>query len=145
MAITTYTTTTQAVTAFGVALRRDGVEVAEVKSIDGPQLAAEAVEATHLKSKNGFREYVGGIKDGGEITLTINFIMSNATHGAGAGILADWNADAVMPTVTWDLVWPNGSVWTFPAIQTGWSSGAEVDGILEAEITLQVAGAPTIV
>lgn len=52
------------------------VTVAEVVSIQLPALMREAVEATHLQSPGQTKEYIPGMKDLGEITLTLNWVPS---------------------------------------------------------------------
>lgn len=50
----------------------------EVIALSVPQVEIDEVEATSFDS-NGFREYIPGLKDGGEITIEGNYISGNAT------------------------------------------------------------------
>lgn len=50
--------------------------IAEVSSIDGPSLAREVIDVTSLDSTGGYREFIGGFRDGGEVTLELNFTLS---------------------------------------------------------------------
>ena len=52
--------------------------IAEVISIDGPGLDSDDVEVTHLSSPGGYREYKGGLKEPGEVSM----------GNAGAGSIA---------------------------------------------------------
>lgn len=49
--------------------------VAEVNSIDGPDLSRDTVDVTSLDSAGGYREYKTGFRDGGTITLELNFTI----------------------------------------------------------------------
>ena len=69
---------TQAIIAYGATVERsqDGTtytEIPEVKGVAVPQVQQEYVEATHLQSPNGFREYVKGLKDAGELSVPANY------------------------------------------------------------------------
>ena len=47
--------------------------IAEVMNIDGPNLQQETVEVTSHDSTDRWREFIGGLKDGGEISFGLNF------------------------------------------------------------------------
>lgn len=63
----------------------------EVTEISFPNIQADDVEVTHMKSPGKFREYIAGFKEGGECAVTCNWIDDNATditirtlHASGA-------------------------------------------------------------
>lgn len=59
--------------------RHDGadyVTIANVFGIDGPGFTREVVEITTYDSPNGYREKIGGLRDGGQITFSLNFQRS---------------------------------------------------------------------
>ena len=69
---------TQAIIAYGATVERsqDGTnweDIPEVKGVSVPQVEQDYVEATHLKSPNGFREYIKGLKDAGELSVPANY------------------------------------------------------------------------
>jgi hypothetical protein len=49
------------------------VRIPEVKGIAVPTITTEYPEVTSLDSANGFREYIAGLKDPGEISLTCGY------------------------------------------------------------------------
>ena len=49
------------------------VQIAEVVSISGPGMARESIEVTSLDSTDGFREKITGLRDGGTVSLSLNF------------------------------------------------------------------------
>lgn len=136
---------TEATPAMGAAMRRNGTEIAEVTNISGPSFSADTIEATHLKSPKYWREFIGGLKDGGEISFDLNLILANATHNAATGLLSTLAGSAAPPTDTYDLVFPDATVWTMRGIVTKYETGFEIDGKLEASLTVKVTGAPTLV
>lgn len=132
--------------AMGTLLRRNGVEIAEVTEIGGPSFSAEVLDITHLRSPNMWREKIAGLKDGGEVTLTLNFDPGNATHNAATGLLAGYAGAVAPPTDTYTLVFPDddATTWEFPAFVSGYEPTAAFEDKLTADVTLTVAGAPTL-
>lgn len=133
---------TLAVNAFGSTLDMDGVEVAEVTNIGGPSLSRNAIDATHHKSPNAWAEFIKGIKDAGEVSMDIQYVPTNATHNASAGLLSDFADDTTISV--WTLTFPDTTVWTFPGFLTGFEPGAPIDDKLTASVTIKVSGAPTL-
>ena len=111
--------------------------IANVTEIEGPEFERETIDVTAHDSPNGYREWLGGLKDGGEVSLTVNYDPGD--HDAIFDDLGD--------TVARDykVVWPGGiGNWAFKAFLTGFSPSAPIDDKLSAELTLKVTGAPTI-
>lgn len=50
--------------------------VAEVNSISGPSMSREIIDVTSLSSTGGYREFITGFRDGGEVTLELNFTIT---------------------------------------------------------------------
>ena len=73
--------------------------VAEVTAISGPGISRDTIDATHMESPDRFREFVGGLRDGGEVTVTLNL---NAKGTAFTNALTDINANA--PT-NYEMLW----------------------------------------
>lgn len=133
--------------AFGTKLKRGGTAgtaIAQVTNISGPGLTAETLDFTSHDSTAGWREFGQGLKDGGEITLDLNFDPAAATHkNASGGLLYDFEAGTA---TTYALVFPDSAttVWSFSAIVTGFEPAAPMDGKLSASATLKVSGQPTL-
>jgi predicted secreted protein len=47
--------------------------IAEVKSISGPDLSKEVIDVTSLDSTGGYREFIASFRDGGNVSLNVNF------------------------------------------------------------------------
>lgn len=118
--------------------------VAEVGSISGPSLTADLIDVTNHSSPSRFREYIQGLKDGGELTFDLNYQPTEATHNNATGVLGDWNTGArknyrlrfpTTPTVDWLL----------PIIVTNFEMNADVAEQLKASVTMKVVSAPTLV
>lgn len=129
--------------AYGVILRRNSVAIAEVTDISPPGLTRDTYEVSHHTSPNRWKEFRKGLKDGGEVTFTINYLPANSTHNASTGVLSDFADDVTVST--WDIVFPTtGSpVWSFPGIVTAFTPLAPRAEGMRADVTLKVAGQPS--
>lgn len=129
--------------AYGTALLRGAVEIAQVTSISGPGIALDTVDVTEHDG-NGWEELVPTILRSGEITLEIAYDPAEATHkNASGGLLYD----LVSRTSTaYTLTFPTtpAASWTFNAFVTGFEPSAPVDGALTASVTLKITGTVTL-
>lgn len=128
----------------GVSTGETFTTVAEVTNIGGPGIALEPLEVTSHSSTAGWKEFIGGLLDGGEVSLSINYIPTNATHDATTGLIADQVARTVR---NFQLVFPDSgtTTWSFSALVVNFEPGEPVDNALTAEVTLKVTGQPTLV
>lgn len=118
--------------------------IAEVTKIGGPKLGAEVLDVTSHSSTSGWREFIAGLLDGGEVTFTINYVPTNATHNYAAGLLKDFTNRTLR---NFKVVWPDSgsTTWAFAAIVKSFEPDAPVDGKLESQVTLKISGVPTLV
>lgn len=110
--------------------------IGNVTNVSGPEMERTALDTTAHDSPDGWMEHVGGLKNGGEVSLTLNF--DSAKH---AILLNDFeDADAR----NYRLAEPGGGMWTLAAVMTGLSPSWPVEDKQAAEATLQVSGKPTL-
>lgn len=135
-----------AIPAYGTLLKRDdgtGVftTVAEVKSMDGPQMEADIIDVTtHSSAALGaWREKIASLLNPGEVGFSINLIPASSGHKA---LLADFVGRTKR---NFKFVFPDIGLteWVFSGVFTKFAAKAETDGVLEAELTLTLTGAPT--
>lgn len=135
---------TAAITGVGTTLQRgDGASpevfttIAEVTTIGGPELSSEEVEVTSLDSAGGYKEFVAGLRDGGQITFDCNYIGSDAQQNA----IRD-NVGGT--TENYRIVWPFSPTvtCTVAAQVTGFTMNTEPNSAVTASITLKISGAP---
>ncbi|MFD0344007.1 phage tail tube protein [Streptomyces sp. NPDC127117] len=133
------------INGFGVALKRgDGAAtevfaaIADITNLTGPGLSRTTVDVTSHDSPNAYMEFVGGLKDGGEVSADINY--QPAVHD----VLVD-DLDDDEPR-NYKIVFPDEAktTWSFKALLTGFEPSAPYDDKLSASLTLKVSGKPTI-
>jgi predicted secreted protein len=108
----------------------------EQTAVNPPNLAADAIDATHSESADGYREFIGGLKDGGEVSLEMNYVPASTAETlilAGLGELDRYR-----------VVFPDGSYVTYDAILTGFEPNAPIDDKMSATATWKVSGKPTM-
>lgn len=123
--------------AYGTVVKRSGTTIIQAQDIQGPELTAEALDATAHDSTAAWREFVAGLIDGGEVAFTLFFDPDAATH---TSIRTDLVARLpVAHSVTFPDTTP--AVASFSAIVTRFKPMAPVAGMLTAEVTIKVTGA----
>ena len=55
------------------------VNLAEINSISGPGMTRDTIDVTSLDSTGGYREFIGGFRDGGTVQLAMNFARASLT------------------------------------------------------------------
>lgn len=141
---------TDAVLGHGAALKRGDGEspevftaIAEVLSISGPSLSRDVIEATNMDSTSGWREFIGGLKSGGEISFEVNYDPADATIDASGGLIDDIDATSA---TNYKLVFPDsGSTeWSFAGWLTGFETNIPHDDKMTASVTITLTGVPTL-
>lgn len=133
--------------AYGTKLKRGGTAgtaVAQVTNISGPGISVDTYDVTSHDSTGKWREFVSGLKDGGEISLDLNFDPAGATQKAAAGgLLFDMTAGT---STSYALVFSDSATtsWTFSAFVTAFEPAAPHDGKLSATCTLKITANPTL-
>lgn len=116
-------------------------EVAEVLSIDGPNLSQEAVKIGI--DANGANMYFGGALEGGEVNLELNFVPNDANQNASAGLLKDWK-DGVLRNFKIEFPDQATTTWSFTALVTKFTPGASQEKQVTASVTLKISGMPNL-
>lgn len=144
--------TTNALIGYGVTLSRgDGAspevftKIAELMDLSPGALSKDSVEATHTDSADGFREYIPGLKDGGEVVATVNMVPGNETQdNTSGGAIHDYLNEEVARN--WKITFPGSPTmtWTFKAFITNIEAATPMDDRMTYAISFKVTGAPAI-
>jgi predicted secreted protein len=124
--------------AMGTKIQIGANSVADLTSIGGLELSADTIETTTLDS-NGWRTFMQGLKDGGEVAIS-GYFNPGDTNGQMAMYNA-FNSGAQMP---FTILFPFGASWTFNGIVTGFNTGAEMEDSVTYEGTIKVSGQPSL-
>lgn len=110
------------------------VDVAEVFSITPPSYKTDVVDVTSFDSSSSFREFIGGLIDPGEASFDLNFIPGSASDTLLQSVVA------ARAAVSCRVTYPNGILWTFSAIPTGYTPTVPVGDRMTATVTLKITG-----
>lgn len=115
------------------------VEVAEVTNLTPPGMTRDTVDATHLKSPDGFKEFIAGLKEGGEASITINYVPAVTDQ-----LVAAFDAGKVRCQITFPAIDDAPALTlTFTAIVTAWELNDVVaDDKMSATFTAKCSGRP---
>ena len=129
---------TQAIAGNGVQLQLSSGDtggsfttIAEVLDIDGPNQEREQIEVTNHDS-DGWREYIAGLRDGGEISFGVNMVP-----GSQDDLRTQYDNGT---QENYQILYPNGWKDAFAAIVTSWGTKSPVDGAVTDEIKLKISG-----
>jgi predicted secreted protein len=132
-----------AVDAFGTiwSISTDGgstfTAVGEVTNVDVLAVKVDTIDTSSHDSDDQWREFVGGMKDGGELSMDINY--DPGLHGT---ILSNLGGDPIAHKIV--LTDAGAAVVTFDGILTGLQAKAPYDDKLSGTATIKVSGAPVI-
>lgn len=132
---------------FGVQLQRgDGAEpevftaIADVTSLNPPGMSRETIDVTSHDSPDAWMEFLGGLKDPGEVSADINYQPSE--HDVLVGDFED------KAPRNYKIVFPDDDVdpttWSFKALLTGFEPEVPYDDKASASLTFKVTGKPTL-
>jgi predicted secreted protein len=121
-------------------------KVAEIQDIDGPSMSKDTIEVTSQDSANGWREFIPGMRDGGEVGITANWIPASATQDGSVGVLSKFLDDDLH---NWQIVTAgDGSSGSmdieFAAIVTDFNISLPMEEQAQVEFTLKISGAVSI-
>lgn len=122
---------------FGIKSGATYTYVAEVNSLTPPSFARDTIDVTHLESSDEAKEYIAGLMDAGEATITVNFVPSMTD-----ALLAAFTAK----TGEFRVLFPGGTLaLDFKGIVTGYEMGDLVaDDKMSATFTVKATGKPAM-
>lgn len=123
--------------ALGTTLTVGSTAVGGLTSISGVEVSADTIDVTTLDSADGYREFISGLIDGGEVSAE-GYLSDLGTNEATLTGLIGGEAQSC------DITFANGAKWAFDAIVTGFSTSADLEDPLSFSITLKVTGKPTL-
>lgn len=110
--------------------------VADLTSIGEIGVESDEIDVTTLDSSGGYKEYIAGFKDAGEVSLAGIIKSEDAMEAmlalAESQSLEEWTIETV-----------NGSTWVFDGFVKSFKEAeATVDGVRGFSASIRVSGAP---
>ena len=108
-------------------------KVAKVQDISGPDLGGDDIDFTNMDSASGFMEFMPGLVDGGEVSITL--VFTKAETALLYGYLRTLKAYMV--------TFSDGSTWHFNGYIKSLGNEAPAKGGIMQTATFKVAAKPT--
>lgn len=129
--------------------------IGNVFDISGPALSRTDVDVTTYDSSDRYREYIPGLREGGEITVMMNLVSTavglqemyhstaaQTTAGPASSTSAVAGAFESDTNETFRIVGPNTDFWQFTGYVKGITQAQPIDDKRTWEVTLKVSGRP---
>jgi len=133
--------TTAAVSGFGTTLKWNGNTIAELISISGPNQSMDPIDVTNHDSSNAFREFLAGIRDGGEISIEGNWIPHSDSDQVVMN--TDFQAGTSREVII-TLPTSMATTWTATCLITAIEPSYPFDDKIGFSATLKISGKPTL-
>ena len=134
------------VDAFGTSLARDNGStfdaIASITSVSGPGISRDTVDVTAHDSADRYREFIGGLVDGGEVSADINWDPKGVLGAGNATTILMGDLEDPNP-VSYEIAFPDGSKFAAALLITGFEPDAPHDDKLTASLSFKVSGKPT--
>jgi len=117
------------------------VAVAKLTSIGGLELSADTIDVTTLDSVGGYREFIAGFKDAGEVSIEGYF---DSTTGKGQKELYDAFETGDVKDFSIEFPASTKTKWEFKGVVTGFSTNASTEDPISFSGTIKVSGKPTL-
>jgi len=110
-------------------------DIAEITSLSGPGMSRDTIDVTHFGSE-GWREFIAGLKDGGDVSLSMNF-----TRDTYQIMYDDFNNDDKQ---IYKVVLPDESSTSleFEGLVTELPISADVGDKVSSDVSIKVSGKP---
>lgn len=116
-------------------------DIPECKGIAVPDDEVEYQDATHLKSPNGYREYIPGLKDAGQITVPCGY--SSDAYEDAAGYRDNNTLVYFQTTMPLETGQSSGDVFTYQGYVNPKLETNEVGDIISMNLVVRVSGGAT--
>lgn len=114
------------------------VEIAEIMNISGPSASRDTIDVTSLGSTGGYREFIGGFRDGG--TITLSMIFRRDTYET---MKTDFESDTLQ---NYEIVLPDddNSTFEFEGLVNEIPLTIPPDEKISAEVVIKISGEVTL-
>lgn len=114
--------------------------IADLSSIGSPSITQEEIDVTTLDSDGGYREYIAGFKDPGEVAISGFFVPGDAGQSAIYAALESGDVQS------FEIIYPAalGATWSFDGFVTAFNVTTELEEAIGFEATIRVSGKPSL-
>lgn len=128
-------------TALKIGKDTSAVKVGGLTEIGGLELSSDTLDTTTLDSDGGYKEFIGGFKDAGEVSLS-GYLKVEESNGQKKM----YDAFESGEVQDFSIEFPEGvgANWAFKGVVTGFSTGASLEDLISFGATIKVSGKPSL-
>lgn len=114
------------------------VNIAQIRNISGPGVSGNDVDTTTMDSSSNYRTFVSGLLDPGEVTFSLVYDPTAASHTRLARYMGS------RYTATWKVMETSsgGTLTTFTGHVKGMGREVPMDDVITCDVTIKVSGKP---
>lgn len=127
------------------------VSIMGIKNITGPGISRDTVDVTDMNSPNGYREFIGSLVDGGEVSFEANFLpLDDTQNQVAGGFMAEFDKGSCDSRGNWRIILPEcqgepDGYFEFAGIVTGQEVEIPMDDVMGFSGTIKVSGRPALI
>jgi predicted secreted protein len=112
--------------------------VAEVVDIQGPNMSRNTIDTSHLQVTSGYSTFIGGLRDPGQVTFTINYDRAGYED-----LKSDFESDTLQ---SYAILIPDddNTALMFDGLVTELPLSIPTNDRITGSVTLQVSGSVTV-
>ena len=129
-------TESRAMTGQGTKFYRGTSQISEINSITGPGKSRETIDVTRLEDEDGYRQFIGGLRNPGTVTLSMNF-----TPDGYADLNEDFESEERQD---YSIELPDGTTFSFAGLVTELPISIPIGDKITADVTIQISGIITV-
>ena len=113
-------------------------DLAQINSIEGPGMSRDFIDTTALDTAGGYRTFITGFRDAGQVTLNMNF-----TRDSYDKMQTDFESSVAQ---NYEIILPDDDNTTleFEGYVTELPLSVTPDDKVTANVTIKVSGQPTV-
>lgn len=108
-------------------------KMAAVVNISGPNIEGEDIDVTSMDSTSGFREFLPGLVDGGEVSVDLKFVKAELALAYSY----------IRVEKAYKVAFADGSTWHFNGYIKSIGNEAPLEGDITCTATVKVQNKPT--
>ena len=124
--------------SFGVAVSVATINIGGLTDVQLPEVEVTDIDTTTHDSSGGYKEYVGGLKDGGVVTLSGKYDIADTGQ---VYLRAPANQGGAAVAVI--VMFSDGSTATFDAVVKGYGITNPLDEDVQFSSSLRISGSVT--
>jgi len=126
-----------AISAHGTVVKRNGTAIGEMRDVTPPALTRNTFDTTNQNDAD--ESYVVGVRRKGDLSFTVNWLQSGeVTHGSASGLLKAYQ-DGTKDL--YEVDFPDGSKWYFSGYISNLAPKSPVDGEQSADVSIRPTNA----